>query len=141
VSSGMRLDAADVGGAVVVRRFTLNGEPCERNKRLTRDEVLSIPVRNREALVSSGIIREFPLSLIGAASPLPSERFVVRRPDLRFDVVQGFRVNDEPLHSKADAEALAHGSDVEPKIPRGKEIEDAQDGKRSPNWVPEDDSK
>ncbi len=98
------MDPHELGGAVVTRAFTLNGERVTRNTKLTRDEVLAIPVRNREALVSSGQIREFPLSI--AAIAAPGERFVVRRSDLKFDVVEGHRVNDEPLHTKAEAEAL-----------------------------------
>jgi hypothetical protein len=97
------MSADEVGGAVVTRAFSLNGVRVERNRKLTREEVLAIPTRNREALVSSGQIREFPRSI--AVAPEPGERFIVRRPDLKFDVVEGYKVNAEPL-TKAEAELL-----------------------------------
>lgn len=110
------MSADEVGGAIVTRAFSLNGVRVARNQKLTRDEVLAIPVRNREALVSSGQIREFPLSLASPATE-PAERFVVRRPDMKFDVVEGHKVNAEPLHTKAEAEFLRESVMTELPLP------------------------
>ena len=98
------MDVSEVGGAEVTRAFDMNGRRVTRGHRLTREEVLAIPTRNREALVSSGQIREFPRTLVDLSTG-SGERFIVRRTDLKFDVVQGVKLNVEPL-TKVEAESF-----------------------------------
>lgn len=92
------------GGAKVNRRFTMGGEVIERGAELTADQVHAIPRANLNSLINGGFLHPYP----PADVPPPREnveRFLVRRSDLKYDVVEGVRVNAEPL-AKAEAEAL-----------------------------------
>lgn len=101
-SEGYRLK--EYGGAIVNRRFTMGERQLERNTRLTAEEVASIPRANLHSLINRGYLHPFPPATEEAALP-KGERFLVRRADLKYDVVQGVRVNPEPL-TKAEAEVL-----------------------------------
>lgn len=94
----------EYGGAIVNRRFTMGERQLERNARLTAEEVASIPRANLHSLINRGYLHPFPPPAEETILP-EGERFLVRRADLKYDVVQGVRVNSEPL-AKAEAEAL-----------------------------------
>ena len=53
----------DIGGAMVLRRVGRgNREPLHAGQRLSRDQLLAIPVANRRALVSTQRIVLYPAS-------------------------------------------------------------------------------
>lgn len=93
---------ADIGGARVRRVFSRGSERLAAGRILSADDVISIPVANRRALVSAGYIEIFP------RAPLQSvgERHIVHLGGGRYDIIQGVKLNAEPL-SKDDAEELA----------------------------------
>lgn len=96
-----RLD--DIGGAVVRRTFTFDTRRLKTGDKLTRDEVLGMPGANRNALIEKQYIDVLPR----AAVDPDTERFVVNRGFGKFDVIEGRKINPEPLTSKDEAEALA----------------------------------
>jgi hypothetical protein len=49
-----------IGGAVVRRPFTTRGKTIRGGVHLTRDEIMAMPVANRNAMISSGILEVFP---------------------------------------------------------------------------------
>ena len=91
----------DIGGAQVVRRFNIGTDSVAPGTMLTRDQVLAFPVNNRQSLIDNRYIAIYP------PSPIPEggELMIYSRGFGKFDVVQGRKVNDEPL-SKEEAEAL-----------------------------------
>lgn len=97
----MRLEASAIGGAKVVRAFTMGGDTLKPGHVLTREEVLAMPPANRNALAESGRISVFP--------PMPAiltQRHVVSVGFGRYNVIEGRMVNDLPL-TKEEALALA----------------------------------
>lgn len=102
----------EIGGAVVRRTFSRNGKYLKNGDKLTGDEVRSIPAANLTALIDSHYIELFPLPTAGifAPTPLPGDRFMVHRGGGLFDVIEGRRLNDEPLSQDA-AEALVDERD------------------------------
>ena len=104
--NGMRLRA--YGGAEVVRGFRMGGRQVMRGEKLTADELYSMNRSNLNSLINNGYVHPFPSV---TREDLPEgERFLIRRTDLKYDVVQGVRVNAEPLTTKAEAEALLEGA-------------------------------
>lgn len=87
-----------IGGAVCRQQFKLGSHTFRWGDTLARDQVLAIPVRNRQALIASGYFDVFPVKEAG-------ERFLVSAGKGLFHVVEGVRVTREPV-SKDDAEAL-----------------------------------
>lgn len=100
------LDIADqdIGGARVRRTFTRGDHRYKMGDMLTRDDVLNIAVANRRALSDSNFIEIYPRA---AAAPLPNmQRFVIGTGDGRFNVIEGYKINEKPL-SKDEAQKLA----------------------------------
>ncbi len=98
----------DIGGAVVRRPFTFRGDTLKIGTYLTEEEILSIPIANRNALRNNRYIQIFPKAP-NSNNNGPSSVFVVHRGGGAYDVIEGTKINDEPL-SKVDAEALASPS-------------------------------
>lgn len=108
-STRFRIPDNEVSGARVVRPF----DSYKLNDTISAADIAKWPEQNWKAMVDQGMVelirRESP-----AASdiPLPYSiggalvRVVVPREDGRFDVVEGARINPEPL-DEAAAEALA----------------------------------
>ena len=95
-----------IGGAIVRRRIDRgDASPLRAGQRLSREEVLAMAPANRRALVNSERIWLAPRAETQAADNSAS-RIVVHRGGGLYDVIVGYRLNDEGL-SKADAEALA----------------------------------
>lgn len=93
------LQMQDAGGAYVRRAFSASG----RNYKV--GEVVSAEIlrnfSNTRSLVNTGRIELFPSApgdMLAAQSSHP--RFVIKREDGKFDVVQGFVVNEAPLTAK-----------------------------------------
>lgn len=90
----------DIGGGIALHPFSFGTRRLEVGDRLTEAEVRSIPKDNFNALKSSGNIHV--LTKRGAQG----ESFLVHRGSGKYDVIQGVKLNAEPL-SKEEAEALA----------------------------------
>lgn len=91
----------DIGGARVARTFTRNGEQLKRGgPDLTAEEVLSIALPNRKALIDSNFIEVYPKTPFVAG-----ERFIVGVGKNQFNVIEGRMLNEEPL-TRDDAEKL-----------------------------------
>jgi hypothetical protein len=98
----------DIGGAVVRRRID-RGQlpPLMAGARLSREEVLSMPVANRRALVATERLWLLPKGGASyAADDMRATSHVVQVGKNLFDVIQGVKLNDQPL-SKEAAEELA----------------------------------
>jgi hypothetical protein len=101
-----RLD--EIGGAVVRRTFTFDTRRLKTGDRLTRDEVIGMPGANRAALIEKQYIDVLPRASdqeVDVADP-DVERHVVNRGFGKWDVIEGRKLNAEPL-DKDEAEALA----------------------------------
>ncbi len=97
----------EIGGGVVRRRFSMNGESVAPGTRLTAAQILAMPLNNRRALVRNRNIDVFPPS--GAASAAGT-RHIVHNGGGRFDVIVGVKINDRIL-SREEAEELAARTD------------------------------
>jgi hypothetical protein len=94
-----------IGGAIVRRGFNRGSTWLKVGTRLTADEVRAIPMVNRRALSVSGALDIYPLAPGGMAAE-DLDRYVIHRGRGEYDVIEGRRLNSEPL-SKEKAEALA----------------------------------
>lgn len=101
-----------LGGAYVRARFTMGqNELTPMSPPLTREQVLSIPRASREALVNTGKLDLFPAAPAQMTSSNPNaRRFAVHMGMGRFDVIEGVKLNAEPL-SRAAAEAMVPEAD------------------------------
>jgi hypothetical protein len=95
------LASHQIGGAYVRRRFDLGTETKVSGQTLTREQVLAIPTANRNALLSQKIIELYPVAPLAEGQ----RRFVIHMGMGKFDVIEGRKLNDEPL-SRAEAEAM-----------------------------------
>lgn len=125
------LSADRVGGAHVLRPFDMGGRRRRAGETLTAEEVAAIPLTNLRALVDNRNIDPFPaaapaadgLALAEARARIAAQaerireleavataaeppRHVVHRGRGHYDVIEGRKLNDEPL-SQGEAEALA----------------------------------
>lgn len=95
----------DYVGAKVLRTCTIMGKRRLPGEILSSEELQSMSPANLRAFIGNNYAMPMFAGAETKATP-KGKRYLVRRSDLRFDVVQGVLVNDEPL-SKAEAEALA----------------------------------
>lgn len=96
----MIVKAESIGGGVVIRHFTMGGEHVGPGRQLTRDEVLALPVNNRQALIDQGRLDVYPPG---------GELHLISRGFGKYDVIQGSKLNIEPL-SKEQAQAMVPGA-------------------------------
>lgn len=89
----------DIGGGVVVRRFSIGDRPVFVGTRLSRGDILAI--RNRRTLIGGGMIAIHPPTIAERA-----ERHIVHNGGGRYDVIEGRKLNAGPL-TKDEAEDLA----------------------------------
>ncbi len=100
----------DIGGAVVRRPFSFHGKVILAGTLLSEADIRSIPVSNRNALRDNSYIQLYPKAPDNAYKPAgKTSVFVVHRGGGAYDVIEGVKINEEPL-SKSDAEALAYPS-------------------------------
>lgn len=92
-----------IGGGVVLRRFTNGANPVVVGTRLSREEILGI--KNRRTLIGSDAISVYPRAP-EAEPTAPGERHIVHNGGGRYDVIEGRKLNSGPL-SKDEAEDLA----------------------------------
>lgn len=104
-----------IGGGRVVRRFSNGDKWVEPGTILDGDFIRSLPQANRNVLLQNNIAVWPKAQTGGFASATESasadgaergERHVVSLGFNRFNVIEGVRLNDEPL-SRSDAYALA----------------------------------
>jgi hypothetical protein len=101
---GAQLQTA--GGAYVRRNFTTAARDWKIGEVVSAEILQSFS--NTRALVNTGKLELFPSAPGGVLASQPAgERFVVKREDGKFDVVQGFVVNDKPLTAKMAAAMAA----------------------------------
>lgn len=96
----LEISDKDIGGARVARTFTMNGQQLKRFSELTSEQVLSIGLANRRALIDSNFIEVYPKS-----SPTGGERFIVSVGKGQFNVIEGRVINDGPL-TREEADKL-----------------------------------
>lgn len=90
-----------IGGGVVRRRFSLAGEVMLAGRELTGAQIRAMTTANRKALLRAGFLDVWPVH-----SGPSGDRFVVNLGFGKFDVVEGRKLNSEPL-TKEQATALA----------------------------------
>lgn len=98
----------DIGGAVVRRRIERGGRsPLLAGARLSRDDVLSMPVANRRSLVATERLWLLPQgAAVAATSDQRATKHIVQVGKNQFEVIHGVKLTDQPL-SKEAAEELA----------------------------------
>lgn len=111
----LQMKADQIGGAVVRRVFNSGGKQMRPGTYLTAEEVLNFPYANRQALADKHFIELYPK---GLAATTKAERFVVSAGFGRFHVLEGKKLNDEPI-DREQAYALA-GIPAPPKMERRK---------------------
>lgn len=105
----LEIAEGDIGGARIRMGFSRGNVRMKAGDHLTADEVRSIPPANRRALASSGFIEVYPQRVQVVqreAAAVPGDRFIVQVGKGQFNVIEGRRLNDQPL-SREDAEKLA----------------------------------
>lgn len=94
----------EIGGGYVERMFTRAGEMLKRGTHLTGDELRAMSPVNLRALVENRFLNVYPAAPAPAAAE-PAELILVNKGFGKFDVVEGRKLNDEPM-TKEDAEAF-----------------------------------
>lgn len=103
-----RLRSEDIGGGRVRQAFRLGDKYMAAGTRMTREEILSIPFQNRDALIGRFIEvwpEDGPAKAPFAAKG-PAKRIMVHIGAGRFNVFEGWQINTEPLN-KEEAQELA----------------------------------
>jgi hypothetical protein len=88
--------ADDMIGGGFVRRpggYSSRGKTISNGTHLSREEILAMPRATRQAMLNIGYIEVYP-----KAGDV--ERFLVPRGEGAYDVVEGRKVNSEPLTNK-----------------------------------------
>ena len=93
----------EIGGGIVRRGFRRGDTYLKAGYTLSGDEIRAIPHANRQALIDSHFLELFPLPA-NMPPPVPGERFIVRRGETSYDVIEGRRLNREPLSEDAAME-------------------------------------
>lgn len=98
-----------IGGSFVKRRFNFGDKIMTAGQRLSREELLTIPKPNRDALSRGGFLEHFPLADgTGSAADVaaPGEIFIAVLGKGEYAVVRGTRLNPKPM-TREEADALA----------------------------------
>lgn len=97
------MDMSEIGGGIVRRTFSMAGKQLFAGHKLTREQVLAIPLANRNVLIDKKWIELWQ-------RPPGMTRFMSPNGDGSFDVIEGRRINDDPL-TEAQARELAGVTD------------------------------
>ncbi len=112
--ASIRRMANNAGGArVLVPNIMVAGRKRMAGECLTEEEFNSIGRANRDALIRNGMIMPWPKDV---DAPLSGERYLVRREDGKFDVVQGSIVNPAPLDTEAAANKWLNNTKPTPRL-------------------------
>lgn len=95
------LPKALIGGAYVRRRLTLGPRTVLSGETLTAEQVREIPSANLKAFVNIGVLELYPMAPV----PKDARRFAIHMGMGKFDVIEGYKLNDKPL-TRGEAEAL-----------------------------------
>lgn len=88
----------DFGGGQVRRAFRSGTRYRRVGEVLSVDELKSMPLNNRRALISKGYIATWPAAALQmTAEDSPLQRFMVHRGFAMYDIVEGRQLNREPL--------------------------------------------
>jgi hypothetical protein len=103
--TNMPLGGVEIGGGIVRRRFSHNGEYLLAGQRLSAETINRM--HNGRALITSGRIVVYPkVEQSAAPDKEPRERHVVGGIGGRWDVIEGRKINERHL-TREEAERLA----------------------------------
>ncbi len=95
----------NIGGGKVERPFRMGDRSLPRGTVLTGDEVRSMRISNRSALIDKGYLsiwpREAVAQQVAQHSSEPQERHVVNCGFGRYNVVEGRRLNEQALDKES----------------------------------------
>jgi hypothetical protein len=94
---------AEIGGGIVRRLFTRDGQALKAGTRLTREEILAMSINNRRALIRNGALDIYPP--LPAAAPSAGQRFALHIGGGRYEVISGSKLTAEPV-TKDEAQAI-----------------------------------
>jgi len=104
-----RLRAERVGGGKVLHAFRMGEKYLMAGTTLTREQILSIPFANRDALIGR-FIEVWPEEANVSGAPAkragPPKRIIVHLGAGKFNVFEGWQVNADVM-TKEEAQALA----------------------------------
>ncbi len=98
-----------IGGGRVERPFTMGDRTLPRGTVLTREQIVGIRTANRSSLIDKGYLMVWPREALSSGQPVvtePQERHVVNIGFGRWNVIEGRKLNQEPL-DKESAHLLA----------------------------------
>ena len=97
-----------IGGGFVRLGFNIGDRRTKAGERLSREAIMKMPISNRRTLISSGKIEVFPIDTGApiAAPTEPADRHLIHLGRGYYDVIEGRKLNAEPL-TREDAVALA----------------------------------
>ncbi len=106
----------DIGAAVVTFPFRMGEKWLRSGTQLTHDQLAKMGTANRNSLIDKNYIYCVPKSMMGKTISVPismptdrQERHIVSRGFGRFDVIEGRKLNDEPLGKEAATVLAASG--------------------------------
>ena len=98
----IQLHPNDMGGGRVLRTFRMGEEQLMRGRELTGEQVRSMRHANRTSLIEKGFLMVWPKHTGAAAdAPVGHVRFIKPLGFGKYDVVEGRKVNEEPLDREA----------------------------------------
>lgn len=98
----MKIERDNIAGGIVRKKISTGGRDYYSGHHFTADEMLSWPRANLQSLMNAGYIEAYPKTPFGPA--VKGDRFLVSRGPGKFDVVEGRRLNTQPLpHDEAIA--------------------------------------
>lgn len=106
------LNTDEIGGGIVRRRFQMGDVVKVPGDRLTQEEARGMAVANRNAMVASGMLDLYPADIHTIQAPAsdpnaPPLEVYIMPVEGGFDVVEGRRLNPEPIKKVSEAKALA----------------------------------
>lgn len=93
---------SQIGGGKVERQFRMGEKLLPRGTVLSREEVMSIRTSNRSSLIDRGHLSVWPIEAVAMQkiqqhSSEPQERHVISSGFGRYNVIEGRRLNEQPL--------------------------------------------
>lgn len=94
----------EIGGGTVRRGFRCGDRYRKSGEPLSRAEIMAIPAVNRRVLIEKQYILVYPVSPLAPhgtdASGFPLQRVAVKDESGDYHVLEGRRINEEPLTKK-----------------------------------------
>lgn len=108
-----QMPASQIGGAIVRRTFSCGDRQLRNGERLSAEQVLAMPISNRNALVDKKYMDLFPKGGDASGAAASGERFVISMGFGKYMVIEGRKITDGPI-DREQAYALA-GKAVPPE--------------------------